>query len=69
MANGGAFLAFVAVVAAIGFNLSLHKIEEGRKMKLGIYSLVCDGFIGDSCIALSVNTCTKYDYSTSRLVH
>ena len=33
MANGGAFLGFLAIVAAIGFNFSLHKIEEGRNMK------------------------------------
>ena len=34
MANGGAFLGFLAVVAAFGFNFSLHKIEEGH---IGVY--------------------------------
>ncbi|XP_028397317.1 erlin-1-like [Dendronephthya gigantea] len=34
MANGGAFLGFIAVIAAIGFNFSLHKIEEGH---IGVY--------------------------------
>ena len=31
MANAGAALAFIAVIAAIGFNFSLHKIEEGDR--------------------------------------
>ena len=36
MANGGAFLAVVAVAVALGFNFSLHKIEEGRNMRLRV---------------------------------
>lgn len=31
MANAGPALAFIAVIAAIGFNFSLHKIEEGDR--------------------------------------
>ncbi|XP_046844471.1 erlin-1-like [Xenia sp. Carnegie-2017] len=34
MANAGPALAFIAVIAAIGFNFSLHKIEEGH---VGVY--------------------------------
>lgn len=34
MANGGAILAFLAVVAGIVFNFCLHKIEEGKYMNV-----------------------------------
>ena len=54
MANGGAFLAFIAVVAAIGFNFSLHKIEEGKNMKSRRYSSNLDKFVRDCCVVCIV---------------
>ena len=44
MANGAAVLGFIAVIAAIGFNFSLHKIEEGRIAKLRMCSWEINGF-------------------------
>ena len=50
MANGGAIFAFLAVVAAVGLNLSMHKIEEGMIMKSRTCSSKLDSFARASCV-------------------